>query len=151
MENTVRLAKSEIRNWLEIRGYHCKDIYVIDNVIVECQPKISSKDLNEFEIEFNHKPSLDSVFFDESGEKNYKYYFNHDNLVKLYSKINAFFDENEISIQLFIIGIELSVYTYEKLSDVQIKELEEEFNVKCRGYSISCDSNKYTYNFRWGN
>jgi len=36
MENPVRLAKSEIRNWLEIRGYHCKDIYVIDNVIVEC-------------------------------------------------------------------------------------------------------------------
>ena len=123
MENTVRLAKSEIRNWLEIRGYHCKDIYVIDNVIVECRPKIFSKDLNEFEIEFNHKPSLDGVFF----------------------------DENEISIQLFIIGIELSVYTYEKLSDVQIKELEEEFNVKCRGYSISCDSNKYTYNFRWEN
>lgn len=91
MENTVRLAKSEIRNWLEIRGYHCKDIYVIDNVIVECRPKIFSKDLNEFEIEFNHKPSLDGVFFDESGEKNYKYYFNHDNLVKLYSKINAFF------------------------------------------------------------
>ena len=91
MENPVRLAKSEIRNWLEIRGYHCKDIYVIDNVIVECRPKIFSKDLNEFEIEFNHKPSLDGVFFDESGEKNYKYYFNHDNLVKLYSKINAFF------------------------------------------------------------
>ena len=75
MENPVRLAKSEIRNWLEIRGYHCKDIYVINNVIVECQPKISSKDLNEFEIEFNHKPSLDGVFFDESGEKNYTTFF----------------------------------------------------------------------------
>ena len=105
----------------------------------------------EYKRIFKSMKCPECLFHDESGEKNYKYYFNHDNLVKLYSKINAFFDENEISIQLFIIGIELSVYTYEKLSDVQIKELEEEFNVKCRGYSISCDSNKYTYNFRRGN
>ena len=42
MENPVRLAKSEIRNWLEIRGYHCKDIYVINNVIVECQPLLET-------------------------------------------------------------------------------------------------------------
>ena len=40
---------------------------------VNCHPKISSKDLEDFEREFNHKPYLKEVSFEEYGENEYKY------------------------------------------------------------------------------
>ena len=142
--------ESEIRNWLENRGYHYGQVYVLDEVIAKCCPKISSKDLEDFEKEFNHEPCLKGVSFDKCGEKWYKYGFRHDKLIELSSKLNAWSNENKFPISSSRIGFTLYISAYEKLSDVQIKDLEKEFNVKYEEYSISCNSNDINYKFQWG-
>ena len=151
MENTIRNIESEIINWLETRGYYYGPIYVIDEVVAKCRPKISSKDLKDFKNEFNHEPDLKEVSFDKYGEKEYKYEFRHYKLIELGSKLNAWLIENEFPISYLSIGFTLYIGTSEKLSDVQINDLEKEFNVRYDRYSISCYSNDIDYEFQWAN
>lgn len=41
----------------------------------------------------------------------------------------------------------ISLNTSEKLLDAKISDFEKEFGVKCKGYSISCNSDRIEYKF----
>ncbi len=47
----------------------------------------------------------------------------------------------------FTLMDEISLHTYDKLTDDEIRNFEDEFEVKCRGYSISCYSKDVEYKF----
>ena len=54
---------------------------------------------------------------------------------------------NQISIEYIIISNGIKINSFNKISDKQINEIEEEFGVNNCGFDISYDTNKINYTF----
>ena len=110
--------------------------------------KLSPKDITDFENEFCHEINLFKASFDKNGQTdNIEYISNHDRLIEFHSAVTTWLNENEIPFNTLYIKQEITICTYEKLSNRQIMGIEDEFHVKCSGYLISCNLNEITYNF----
>lgn len=125
-----------------------KDIFVVDSVNIYLSTKISFEDIEDFKKEFGYEISLEGASFDENGlEREFKYGANHKMLEQFSSQIKEWLDNHSFPIRFFMIKRELSLYAYDKFSYEQIHDFEEEFEVRCSGYSMSCNSNDIEYEF----
>ena len=148
IKNTVNTVVNEIRNWLENRGYMHRHIFVVNLVSIYLSTKISFEDIEDFKKEFGYEMRLEGASFDENGfEREFKYRAYHKMLEEFSSQIKEWLDNHSFPIRFYMIKEELSLHAYDKLSDEQIHDFEEEFEVRCNRYSISCNSNGIVYEF----
>lgn len=148
MENLVESVKSEIRNWVENKGYDCHFIHVVNNVSFRCYPKISHEDINEFKNEFGREIVIKGVKFNEDGTVGeYEYDCDHDRLFEFRNLVRDWLQIHGIQVISVFLTSNIEIYTYGELLDNQIKGFEDEFDVKCRGYDLSCSSREIRYIF----
>ena len=111
--------------------------------------KISPKHLEEFKYEFGHEIQLKRVSFDENGQKaKFEYYCCNDRLNDFKYYLRQWLNQHSFPRGSFMIMSDLSLEMDEKLSDSQIHDFENEFEVKCNQYSMSCNSNVVKYRFK---
>lgn len=150
MKNPQSIAISEISLWMENHGYRRRHIFVVDNVCMHISPKISEEDLKEFKREFGHEIIMVGASFDGNGqESDFKYYSDHDALVEFRARLRDWLLNHNFPYNFTTISRGITMHCYEKLSESQIREFEEEFDVKCRKYSLKCNSNDIGYEFSW--
>lgn len=148
MKNPAEEVISEISNWLETRGYYCRHIFVVDRVFMYLSNKIYSKHLEEFKCDFGQEIRLKGVSFDENGQKSdFEYTCGSDRLDDFISYLRQWLKRHSFPAGFFMVMSDLSLNMDEKLSDSQIHDFEKEFEVKCKQYSMSCNSNVVKYRF----
>lgn len=126
----------------------CRHIFVVGSVNVYLSSKMSSEDCEDFKNDFGYEIHLEGASFDENGLKSeFKYYAHHKKLDEFSDQIKEWLTKHSFPTKFFMIKRDLSLYTYDKLSDEQIHDFEKDFNVKCKGYSISCNSEEVKYEF----
>lgn len=139
---------NEIRNWLENRGYKCRYIHVVNHVLIYTSSKISLQDVNDFNNDFGYQISLEGASFGEIGwGSEFEYHTSHKKLEEFSDRIKEWISNHSFPIRFFMITDDLLIYTYDKLSDEQIRDFETDLNLKCRRYSISCNSKEVKYVF----
>lgn len=148
MKNPKSYVVSEIGDWLINHGYRCRHIFVVDFVHMFISSKISKDDLNEFEREFGHEIHLNGASFDENGQKReFEYFCDHELLVEFRAYVRDWLRNHNFPFDYTIVMDDISIYCSERLSETQIHEFEDEFEVRCRGYSLTCNSNEIIYKF----
>lgn len=141
-------AVSEIRKWLEDYGYCYGHIFVVDKVFVNVSQKISQKDLKAFKNTFNEELILEGASYDDYGcLKEVRYYCYQEDLKNFRSSLFEWVEENSFPLRFFTVTDGITLYCFDELSKNQINNFEKKFEVKCRSYSISCNSNEITYKF----
>lgn len=135
--------------WLENRGYTCGHTFVVGGVYVNVSQKISEGDLDDFEKHFNSRLSLLGASYDNSNQiSEFEYYCDHDMLKKFRSHLNRWLKDNGFPVRFSTVSGDIRIICSDKLSDGQISDFESEFESRCRGYEISCNSKEITYEFR---
>ena len=138
----------EIRNWLKDHGYCPKHIFVVDEVFVNVSPKLSDEDILKFNNEFNTELKLSSGSFSENGELNQvEYVCCHEKIEKFRKSIRIWLKDHDFPVMYFMVCGEISLHCSKRLSHVQITDFSDRFNVKCRRFNISCNSDDVTYVF----
>lgn len=123
-------------------------MFVVNNVYVDVSNRISEEHIEEFEKDFGYQMTLEEVSFDEDGKKSeFKYRCGHERLDDFKSYINDWLRQHSFPRGYVTVMRDLSLNVDEELSDSQIQDFEEEFEVKCRGYSKSCGYGSIKYSF----
>lgn len=100
--------------------------------------------MDEFKRDFGYPLELEGVSFGYS--KVYKYRAKHKLIDKFKSCLENWLDDHNLDCYFFLSSyIDLEVY--DELSEGVLQDFEREFDVKCREYSISCNSGKIKYRF----
>ena len=110
---------------------------------------MSDDDLDEFEREFGDEPYLEEAEFDMNGEHGkFKYKCGHYLMSEFKSYLAEWLNNHDFPARIFfLVSHQISLYSNEELSDNQIQEFEEEFNLKCNCYIRTCGSNGIKYEF----
>lgn len=123
-------------------------MYVVDSVFIDVKSQISDEHLGEFKSDFGFEIELKGVSFDDNGTSNeFEYRTNHKLLVEFKAYLRNWLDEHNFNYNYTTLSSDILLYTPEKLFKSQIQEFENEFNVKCLNYSITCDSGQIRYQF----
>ena len=148
MLNQVKEIKKEIKNWLEIHNYTFEHLSIINSVFIHVSSKISKKDINEFNEKFNTQLKIISVEYDEfENITQIEYECNPDQLNTFKIYLNNWLTKHRFPSNHTLLMEKIYIECFERLSDNQIKEFEEEFNVKFRKYEIKCNRNYIEYTF----
>lgn len=148
MKNPGNIAVSEIRNWLENKGYICRNIFVVDVVCIYISSKLSQNDCDEFKNEFDAEMRLKGASFDAFGQNNeFKYYCDHRLLAAFRAYLHDWLNQNNFPVNYSMVTRDISIEVHEELSQSQIQEFEDEFEVKFLNYSLTCNSDKIKYKF----
>ena len=148
IKNPASAVKSEIRSWLQSHDYVHDNIFVGNSVYMNVLSKMSSDDLDDFKKEFDCHINLEEVSFDGKGQfEKFKYRCEPKVLSTFKSYLNVWLKDNDWSVNFFFISDYISLYCFEKLSDDQIREFEDEFEVSLKKYLMSCNSCEVKYEF----
>ena len=109
---------------------------------------MSPQDKKAFEDKWECELTLEGASFGADGNENeFNYHCCPKGLAEFKSYLGFWLRDNYFPIYHTMVMESISITTTEKLSDVDISDFEKEFEVKCRGYSISCNSNRIEYKF----
>lgn len=109
---------------------------------------MSTDNLVEFKKQFGNEPYIESAEFDmRGGHAEIKYECRHDLMAEFRSCLVDWLDNHDFPIDFFMLGRRISLYSNEELSDAQIHDFEDDFDVKCKRYLVSCGSNRVKYEF----
>lgn len=147
IKNPAKDIISEIENWLEKHYYELKYIFVIDSVYIRIYPKMSQEDLDKFKKDIECDISLEGVSYNSNGDKEFKYDCNSIKLNEYGLYVRNWLKKYDFGNFVFIYSTGFKFKTPLKLSDYEINLIENEFKVRCKGYSISCNSNDIDYEF----
>ena len=150
MKNLINTIKFKIKNWLVNRGYNVIHIFVVDVIYAHVSRKISPQDLKDFKKEFGNELILDGASFNEKGESNeFIYYCKNNEIDNYYFILKKWLNNHKYPLRMLMLSSDISLKCSEKLSDKQIHDFEDKFNVKLINYSINCNSNELNYNFSY--
>ena len=139
---------NKIKTWLGSRGYGICLSFFVDNLFLFTNQKISDIDLKEFEEKFDFELTLKKVSFNSFGEKSdFEYSCFPPEVSEFKLKIADWLKKHQISAYSNCKSEGVLLYSYDELSDELISDFERDFDVKCRGYEISCGSNRIKYEF----
>lgn len=142
------LTSNKIKAWLESRGYDIHLSYFVDDFFLFTNQKISDVDLKEFKREFDFELALKEVSFKSFREKyDFKYSCFPPEVSEFNLKIANWLKKHQISAYSTCKSEGVLLYSYDELSEELISDFERDFDVKCRGYEISCGSNRIKYEF----
>ena len=148
IKNPVDAVTSEIRSWLQSHGYAYGHIFVVNSVYINILSKMSSDDLDDFKKEFDCDINLEEVSFDGKGQfEKFEYRCDPKELSDFKSYFKVWLKDNDFPVNFSCISDHISLKCYEKLSDDEIKEFEDEFEVSLKNYLISCNSGEVNYEF----
>ena len=148
MKNPSNKIENDIVNWLKSKLYELDYSYAVSRIHIKLNQKISDDDLEEFEKLFGDDLVLKEVYCNQFGnEYGYKYYYCPYELVKFESYLRNWVINHDFPYSFVIVCDDISLSCYERLSDNQIKEFEEEFEVNLLKYEILCGFKKVKYKF----
>ena len=139
----------KIVKWLEERGCTVKYSYVVDSIFIEILSKLSDECLEEFKKDFGCDLHLRGASFNKYGHSDYfSYECYPSELHEFGLYLSSWLKNHHYSgyAMIFLDGIKITID--EELSAGQIRDFEEEFGVRCSGYSMECDLNKRRYEFK---
>ena len=148
MKNPSKCIVREIQNWFEKNGYHPRHVFTVNTISISISKKLSDNDLKKFYNEFKTDLILEGASYEESGrlrEVNYK--CDCPALKNFRNHLCDWLEDHEFPFSFFIIGNEISLYCFDKLSDEQISDFMNAFEIKNMKYKVSCNSNEITYEF----
>lgn len=148
MENPRDIVISEIGCWLESHGYYAGHIFVVTGVYMYISPKMSQEDQEEFKKEFGVEISLNGTSLNRHGEYcEFEYYCDHRLLAQYRSNVHDWLKNHNFPFDFISFSSNLSLFCTGELSQSQICDFEEEFEVKFSGCSLNCNSNRMEYKF----
>ena len=120
----------------------------MDKFFVNVSQKISEKDLSDFERFFGSDLTLKKVFFDKFNKTStYEYVCYHPMLMEFKDSISKWLKENKFPVKFTSITNNIALYCHEKLSEKQISDFKNEFEVEYRGCKLNCGDNGADYEF----
>lgn len=143
-----KIISNKIKTWLKYRGYDIHQSFIVDDLFLFINRKISGDDLKEFDEKFGFELTLKKVSFNSLGEKSDFVYscFPHE-VGEYKSKISDWLKKHQISAYSTCKSECVLLSSYDELSDELISDFERDFDVICRGYEISCGSSRVKYEF----
>ncbi|MBQ7929340.1 MAG: hypothetical protein IJ287_11450 [Methanobrevibacter sp.] len=147
MKNPYVKIENEIRRWLESKGYDVSYSFGVIGISIILFQKISDVNLKEFNDEFNCNLTLNEVTVNQFGKK-FLYCCFPPRLKEFRSYVNQWLNYHKFPVNIGFYSENISLKCYDELSGHQIKDFENEFEVRCSGYSISCGRNEYKYVFQ---
>lgn len=148
IKNPSNEVVNEIRNWLINKGYEPGHIFVVNYVYVNVSSKISKEDLIEFKNLFKSDLTLSGVSYNQYGRlTEVEYHCFHPALEKYEVMLVDWLCDNDFPSAFFTLNRGISLTCSEKLSKEQISSFEREFEVTCRKFELSCNSDNICYTF----
>ena len=149
--NHLNDFKFEIKNWLRNHGYFPRHVFVVDKLFVNVSTKLSDEDILKFNRKFDVELKLNGGSFNEDGTLDQVEYVGYPERIEEFRRdVKIWLDENEFPVSYFILSSRISLHCSERLSSDQISDFSDMFNVKCKSFDVSCNSNDVTYRFSWG-
>lgn len=148
IKNPSKIVLNEIQEWLSSKGYRCGYCFVVNLVYLNVSSKISPKDVAEFKKEFGEDIHLKGASYGANGStSHFKYWCDHHLLDEFGNSIRNWLANQNLRGYFTVLSDGISLEVYDELYDNQIKDFEEEFEVKFKKYSISCNSDRIDYEF----
>lgn len=122
-------------------------MFVVDVIYIYFGLKLSDNILNEFFNDFGYELKINSVKYNKYGIKVCEYSCDHILLKNYRDHLSKWLTDQDFPVNYTILCNDISLYCSTDLSDTQIKDFEDEFEVTCLGYLISCGCDDVEYNF----